>query len=115
MCTAPTGSSSIRARRCSSRGGENTGPRLYGGAGTPLPRRETRANPPDETHKAVALRAHRASTRRRVQPSAGAERDTPAAAAEAVAGLARRQTAHVAPHRVTAAAPRVRGRGAPAP
>jgi hypothetical protein len=33
-----------------------------------------------ETHKAVDLLAHRASTRRRVQPSAGAERGTPAAA-----------------------------------
>ena len=68
-----------------------------------------------ETHTAVALRAHRASTRRRVQPSAGAERGTPAVADEAVAGLARRPTARGVPPSVTAAAPRVRGRVAPAP
>jgi hypothetical protein len=68
-----------------------------------------------ETHKAVDLLAHRARTRRRVQPSACAERGTPAAVAWAAAGRARRQTPRVAPHRVTAAAPRVRGRVAPAP
>src|SRR5439155_25870827 len=96
MCTAPTGSSSIRGRRCSSRGGEDTGPRLYGGAGAPLPLRDTRADPPYETHPAVSLLAHSASTRRRVQPPACADRGTPAAAS-AVAGLARRQTARAAP------------------
>ena len=59
--------------------------------------------------------ANSARTRRRVQPSACEDRGTPAAAAEAAAGLERRQTERVAPNSVTAAAPRVRGRVAPEP